>query len=81
MYAFANGGGTGGTREGGGGVEGDMVRATEHMQASLQSLIQWNLNLTKCHGNGEISWLYRKPQFHEFLANIKQNVHYMYIEV
>ena len=69
MYAFANGGGTGGTRvEGGGGGRGFKVRAPEHMQTSVQSLIQWNLNLTKCQGNGEISWLYRKPQFHEFLA-------------
>ena len=68
MYTFANGGGTGGTRGGGGGVEGTKVRAPEHTQASVQSLIQWNLNLTKCQGNGEISWLYWKPQFHEFLA-------------
>ena len=67
MYTFANGGGTGGTK-GGGGVEGNKVRAPEHTQTSVQSLIQWNLNLTKCHGNGEISWLYQKPQFHEFLA-------------
>ena len=47
MNTFANGGGTGGTR-GGWGVEGNKVRAPEHTQASVQSLIQWNLNLTKC---------------------------------
>ena len=67
--------------QGEGGMEGDKVRAPEHTQASVHSLIQWNLNLTKYQGNGEISSFYRKPQFHKFWANIKQNVHNMYNEV
>ena len=29
--------------------------------------IQWNLDLTKCQGTGEIGSLYRKPQYNEFV--------------
>jgi len=40
------------------------------------SFIQWNLDLTKCQGTGEMCSLYRKPRYNEFVEN-NQNVRYI----
>ena len=48
----------GGTCTGGMGGGGRGTRS-EHTQASVHSLIQWNLDLTTCQGTGEICSLSR----------------------
>ena len=40
--------------------------------------LQWNLDLTKCQGTGEICSLHPKPQFSEFLGK-QENVRYIEI--
>ena len=39
--------------------------------------IQWNLDLMRCQGTGEICLLYRMPPFKEFFLENYQNVHYI----